>query len=487
MPATRKKKIKGIPEDAHLDSMPALEMMAEGMAKYGKYILENRSIPDFRDGLKPVQRRILWAMHGLGLTSRTAFRKSSQTVGETLAKYHPHGDSACYDAMVSMVHWKEPCVEGQGNFGDLLHPAAAPRYTEARLAKYSCDNYFDPDYVPVIDTADTYDGSGKEPVVLPSLLPSLLLNGAFGIGVGAMCSIPAFDAKGVLSLVRKALNGEEVTVDDCMDEMRPCCAEGALVDLDDKYNEAGLREFYETGKGRVRWEPSATGDLDDRTLVLDGFAPKSARLGLQTSLERTKNDDLVESVLNESDLDTGTVYKIELKKRIAQARLEAAMQKVCGHFTVSQTLTFTVTKRFPPDEEGAEADVAFDYVSMPKFYALWAKWRILMERRSIVHKRRLTEERIGRDEMLLLAAVNRDVVFKSLKVDDSAKFLQDELGIGEETAKAILELRVRQLKVLEEKALRKRIAEAKAHVKDLKKMYDDPVPSIEKSLDDAMA
>ena len=480
-----RRKIKGaIPEDEHLDSLPTLDMMADGMERYGKYILENRSIPDFRDGLKPVQRRILWAMHGIGLSFKTAFRKSSQTVGETLAKYHPHGDSACYDAMVSMVHWNNPCVDGQGNFGDLLHPAAAPRYTEARLTEYSCANFFDGAFVPVIDTADTYDGSGKEPVVLPSLLPNLLLNGAFGIGVGAICSIPAFEKEGVLALTKKALRGKKVTIENCMEKLQPMCAEGADADLQDAYNVKGLREFYETGRGRVKWEPEAEGDIDDRMVIIKGFAPRSARLGLQSSLEKTKEDDNVQSVLNESDLDTGIVYKVEFKQKVPKTRLEAAMQKVCGYFTTTQALVLTVTKRFPPEEEGAEADVAFDYVSMPKFFELWAKWRIGMERRAIVHKRRLTEERIDRDSVLLLAAVNREVVFQSLKVDDSTKFLMKKLDIEESVAKTILELRVRQLKVLEEKALRQRIAEAKKRIKDLKKQYDNPVPAIEKAMEE---
>ena len=482
-----KRKIKAsIPEDANMGEMPTLEMMREGMAKYGAYTLEQRSIPDFRDGLKPVQRRILWAMNGIGLSYKTGFRKSAQTVGETLAKYHPHGDQACYDALVSMVHWNSPCVDGQGNFGDLLHPAAAPRYTEARLTEYSCRNFFDADYVPVLDMADTYDGAGKEPVVLPSLLPNLLLNGTFGIGVGAICSIPAFRHDGISTLVKKALRGKEISVDDCMKHLHPVCAEGAVVDMDDSYNSGGLREFFESGKGRIKWEPDAEGDLDDRTVTIRGFAPRSARLGLGASLERTKNDDLVQSVVNESDIKTGIVYKIELKPKIAKAKLEAAMEKVCRHFTTTQPLTLTVTKRFPPEEEGAEADVAFDYVSMPKFLHLWSKWRIVMERRAIVHKKKLTEEKLDRDAILLLAAVNRDIVFQSLKVDDSVKFLVKKLDIGEDIAKTILELRVRQLKVLEEKAIRKRISEAKAHIKDLKRQFDDPVPSIEETMD-AMA
>ena len=305
--------------------------------------------------------------------------------------------------------------------------------------------------------------------------------------MGAICSIPAFEKKGVIELAKKALNGEDVDIDDCCERLTPVCAEGGIVDMDLEFNQKGLREFHETGKGRIRWEPDAEGDLDERTILIKGFAPKSARLGLAASLERTKNDDAVQSVVNESDIGKGSVYRVVLKQRIAHAKLEETMRKVCGHFTTAQTLAFTVTKRFPPEEEGAEADVAFDYCDTPRFFDLWAKWRIRMERRAIVHKRRLTEAAMARDDILLLAAVNREIVFQSLKADDSAKYLMRKLDIDEPTAKAILELRVRQLKVLEEKALKKRIADAKKRIAALKRQYDDPVPGIEERMDEAIA
>ena len=457
----RKVKIKAIPDDENLDAEPTLELMADGMAKYGAYVLEDRAIPDFRDGLKPVQRRILWAMNGLGLVYSRGFRKSSQTVGETMAKYHPHGDSACYGALVSMTHAAEPFVDGQGNFGDLLYPPAAARYTEARLTKFSCENFFDSAFVPVIEHVSTYDGSNNEPVVLPSLLPNLLLNGVFGIGVAATCSIPAFERKGVLKLIDKALRGKEVTTDECMKWLVPISAEGAYVDLDDAANQSGLRDFYDTGRGRVKWEPSAEGDIDDRTLTISGFAPKAAGRKLQTALDKAMDDDAVQSVLDVSNIGTGRVYKIVIKQRVAKARLESVMRKICGYFAATQTLTFTATKRFPPDEEGAEAETAFDHISMPDFFRLWAKWRIRMERRSILHKKKLTEEKLERDGLLLIAAENRDVIRASWEVADQLAFLMKKLKLNEVQAKVIQELRIRQLNKLEEKALRTRIADGK--------------------------
>ena len=205
----RKVKIRSIPDDENMEAEPTLELMADGMAKYGAYVLEDRAIPDFRDGLKPVQRRILWSMANLGLVHNKGFSKSARTVGDVIGKYHPHGDSACYGALVSMTHFAEPFVDGQGNFGDLLYPPAAARYTEARLTRYSCENFFDRAYIPVIDDVATYDGANIEPVVLPSLLPNLLLNGVFGIGVAATCSISAFERDGVLTLTKRALTARK--------------------------------------------------------------------------------------------------------------------------------------------------------------------------------------------------------------------------------------------------------------------------------------
>ena len=474
----RKVKIKAIPDDVNVDAESTLDQMAENMRKYGAYVLEDRAIPDFRDGLKPVQRRILWAMNGLGLTNNKGFRKSAQTVGETMAKYHPHGDSACYGALVSMTHSAEPFVDGQGNFGDLLYPPAAPRYTEARLTKFSCECFFDSAFVPIIDKVATYDGSNEEPVVLPSLLPNLLLNGVFGIGVAATCSIPAFDREGVLSLTNKALRGKDVTVEDCMEHLTPVCAEGATVDSEDSINQDGLREFFDSGKGRIKWEPTAEGDIDDRTLIISGFAPKAAGRKLQTALDKTQSDDAVQSVVDVSNIDTGRVYKIEIKPRVAKAKLESTMQKICGYFSATQALNFTATKRFPPEEEGAEAETAFDHISMPEFFTMWAKWRTNVERRSILHKKHVTEDKLSRDALLLIAAENRDVIRASWEAPDQLKYLQKHLQVSEDAAKVIQELRIRQLNKLEEKALRKRIAEGKAYVKELKRQFDDPVPGI---------
>ena len=474
----RKVKIRSIPEDENMDAEPTLEIMSEGMAKYGAYVLEDRAIPDFRDGLKPVQRRILWSMSNLGLMHNKGFSKSAHTVGDVIGKYHPHGDSACYGALVSMTHFTEPFVDGQGNFGDLLYPPAAARYTEARLTKYSCDNFFDRAYVPIIDGVATYDGANVEPVVLPSLLPNLLLNGVFGIGVAATCSISAFERKGVIELTGRALMGKEISVKDCMGHLVPICAEGGYVDMDLDANKNGLKEFFETGKGRIKWEPSAEGDLDERTLVIQGFAPKAAGRKLQTALDKTQNDDTVQSVVDISDINTGRVYKIEIKPRIAKAKLEETMMKVCGYFAATQALNFTATRRFPPDEVGAEAETAFDHISMPEFFQLWAKWRVLLERKSILHKRKLTEERLARLSLLLIAVENRDVIRASWEVPDQLKYLQKHLKVNEAQAKVIQELRIRQLNQLEEKALRTQIADNKKYIKDLKRQFDKPVPGI---------
>ena len=490
MARTKKKtKMAGIPDDVNVSARPTLDMMENGMEEYAKYVLENRAVPDFRDGLKPVQRRILWAMHGMGMHGgKGEFKKSARVVGETLGKYHPHGDMACYEAMVSMVHLPSQTVVGQGNFGTLLDPAGAMRYTECRLAKYSDKVFFDAAYTPIIELAENFDGSEREPVVLPALLPNLLLNGSFGIGVAARCSIPAFEPEGVMALTQMALKGKEITVDDCMDNLVPRCSEGAQIDMDDPINKEGLRSFFKSGEGRIRWVPDAEGDIDERTVKINGFAPAVA-INLSSSLNKVNNEDTVQSCVDESDVKSGMSYKVTLKQNSAVAKrsVQPLLEKICGFFSSNQSLAFTVTRRFPPEEGEAKVDVAFSYMTMPEFFRLWAKWRIVVERRAIKHRKGVLDKRLAHDELLVKAALNRDAVRQSWEEKDPVQYLMRKLKISEDGAKVIRELRIRQLDALEERNLRKRIKEIKVELRTLKADFADPVPRVVGAMDDLMA
>src|SRR5512136_810382 len=221
---------------------------------YAMSVIVARSLPDARDGLKPVQRRILYAMHDMGVRAGTPYKKSARIVGEVLGKYHPHGDSAVYDAMARLAQdfsLRYPLVDGQGNFGSVDGDApAAMRYTEARLARIAESLLADIEK-DTVDWTDNFDGSLKEPAVLPGLLPNLLLNGSSGIAVGMATNIPPHNLSEVVDAIAYTIDRwadrDEITVDELMTFIEgPDFPTGGLV-----LGREEIKLAYGTGKGRL--------------------------------------------------------------------------------------------------------------------------------------------------------------------------------------------------------------------------------------------
>ena len=222
--------------------------MEESYLEYAMSVIVSRALPDVRDGLKPVHRRILHAMNEIGLKSSGSFRKSAAVVGEVLAKYHPHGDSAVYDSMVRMAQdfaMRYPLVRGQGNFGSIDgDPAAAMRYTEAKLEKITDEMLEDIDKETVA-WRDNYDGRYKEPSVLPTKLPQLLLNGYQGIAVGMATSIPPHNLGELIDGILHLSTNPEASIDDLMQFIKgPDFPTAGLL-----YNISDIRTAYATGRG----------------------------------------------------------------------------------------------------------------------------------------------------------------------------------------------------------------------------------------------
>ena len=190
--------------------------MKNSFLSYAMSVIVSRAIPDVRDGLKPVQRKILYAMHGLGLYSDKPYKKSARIVGDVMGKYHPHGDSAIYDAMVRMAQdfsFRYPLVEGQGNYGSIGGAqAAAMRYTEARMSKISMELLRDLNK-NTVDYQDNYDGTETEPVILPSRFPNLLVNGGTGIAVGMATNIPPHNLEEIMDALLAVVKNPKITVE----------------------------------------------------------------------------------------------------------------------------------------------------------------------------------------------------------------------------------------------------------------------------------
>ncbi len=278
------------------------DIVRDCMKQYGRYVLEDRAVPDVRDGLKPSQRRLLWAMYRLGLLHNKSPAKSSRIVGDTCGKYHPHGDAAAYDTLVNLTGLRYPLAKGDGNFGNkttLLESSyAAPRYTECRLAKLGSQFF---DAIHVADTVPNYDDTDVEPVCLPSPIPTVLINGTDGLAVGLATHIPPHNLGEVLDATIYLLDNPDATVQDLLKFIKgPDYGTGVLTSRRDE-----LVELYELGEGKVRFDSSYHVEETNKgyKLVITGLAPNIRKQKILDTVKELFLKKLIESpVTDESTL-----------------------------------------------------------------------------------------------------------------------------------------------------------------------------------------
>ena len=259
-------------QDNNLIDVNLTSEMKTSFIDYAMSVIVSRALPDVRDGLKPVQRRILYGMNELGVTPDKPHKKSARITGDVMGKYHPHGDSSIYDAMVRMAQWwsyRYMLVDGHGNFGSMDGDgAAAQRYTEARMSKIALEMLRDLNK-NTVDFQDNYDGSEREPIVLPSRIPNLLVNGATGIAVGMATNIPPHNLAETIDAVKLMMDNPEVTTRELMEVLPgPDFPTGGLV-----MGKSGIHRAYETGKGsivlRSRTEIETTKSGRERIVVTE--------------------------------------------------------------------------------------------------------------------------------------------------------------------------------------------------------------------------
>ena len=300
---------------------PIEEEMKVSYLNYAMSVIVGRALPDVRDGLKPVQRRILYAMHELGLQHNKPFKKSARIVGEVLGKYHPHGDSAVYDALVRMVQpfsLRYPLVDGQGNFGSIDgDSAAAMRYTEARLSKISAELLRDIEK-DTVDFVPNFDESLKEPTVLPSVIPNLLVNGASGIAVGMATNIPPHNLCEVIDGLVAMIDNPDITIKDLMKRIKgPDFPTGAMI-----CGREGIKQAYQTGRGKITLRAKAVTEKHPRTgkqsLVITEIPYQVNKSNLLAAIAKNvqaKKIEGISDIRDESDKE-GLRIVLELKRDV---------------------------------------------------------------------------------------------------------------------------------------------------------------------------
>ncbi|MGN8442217.1 DNA topoisomerase (ATP-hydrolyzing) subunit A [Helicobacter pylori] len=416
----------------------------ESYLAYSMSVIIGRALPDARDGLKPVHRRILYAMHELGLTSKVAYKKSARIVGDVIGKYHPHGDKAVYDALVRMAQdfsMRLELVDGQGNFGSIDGDnAAAMRYTEARMTKASEEILRDIDK-DTIDFVPNYDDTLKEPDILPSRLPNLLVNGANGIAVGMATSIPPHRIDEIIDALAHVLENPNAELDEILEFVKgPDFPTGGII-----YGKAGIIEAYKTGRGRVkvRAKVHVEKTKNKEIIVLDEmpFQTNKAKLVEQISdLAREKQIEGISEVRDESDRE-GIRVVIELKR-------DTMSEIVLNHLYKLTTMetTFSII-------------LLAIYNKEPKIFTLLELLRLFLNHRKTIIIRRTIfelEKAKARAHILegyLIALDNIDEIVRLIKTSQSPEAaknaLMERFTLSEIQSKAILEMRLQRLTGLE--------------------------------------
>ncbi|MFZ6029391.1 MAG: DNA gyrase subunit A, partial [Chloroflexota bacterium] len=451
--------------------------MQQAYLDYAMSVIVARALPDARDGLKPVHRRILYAMHDMGLRPDSAYKKSARIVGEVLGKYHPHGDSAVYESMARMAQdfsMRYLLVDGQGNFGSVDgDPPAAMRYTEARLA--SASTHLLADIAKnTVDFADNFDGSLQEPLVLPAAIPNLLVNGATGIAVGMSTNIPPHNLGEVVDALRHMLDNweklDDITIEDLMNFIKgPDFPTGGIM-LPDS-GEEDLKAAYGTGRGRVTIQARLhTEEMDrgrSRIIVteLPYMVNKSSLIERIAELAREERIEGIADLRDESDRQ-GLRIVIELNK---SGEPEKVLQTLFKLTPLRDT--FHIILLALVDGE-------------PRLLSLKQALRVYLDHRLVVIRRRSEYElakaraRAHILEGYLVALKNLDEIIalirRSPDADTARTRLMKQYKLSEIQAQAILDLQLRRLAALERKKIEEEYKEIKATIKSLEALLHSP-------------
>ena len=441
--------------------------MKSAYIDYSMSVIVSRALPDVRDGLKPVHRRVLYGMHELGIRANTAYKKSARIVGEVLGKYHPHGDSSVYDTMVRMAQeWslRYLLVDGQGNFGSVDGDSpAAMRYTEARMQKISEDLMADIDK-ETVDFQLNFDDTLKEPTVLPTRVPNLLINGASGIAVGMATNMPPHNLSEVVDGTIAYIDNNEITIEELIQTIKaPDFPTGGII-----YGYEGVKEAFLTGRGRVVIRGKAViEEVNGRECIIVNELPylvnKAEMIRKTAELINDKKLEGISSIRDESDRNGMRIVYILKRDAIPNIVLNKLFK-----YTALQS-SFSVN------------NIAL-VNGKPQMLNLKDMLHHFVEHRHDVVVRRTTfelrkaEERAHILEGLIIASDNIDEVIALIRGSESPEAARENLikkfELSEQQAKAIVEMRLRQLTGLEQDKLRTEFEELMKTIADLKDILD---------------
>ena len=456
--------------EQHITQSNLVDEMEKSYIEYAMSVIVGRALPDVRDGLKPVHRRILYTMYEDGLTSDKKHKKSATTVGAVLGSYHPHGDSSVYDAMVRLAQdfsMRYTLVDGQGNFGDIDgNPAAAYRYTEARLSKLSNQMLRDIEK-DTVNWDPNFDESKKEPRVLPSRFPNLLVNGSNGIAVGMATNIPPHNLTEVINACVAVLDDPEVTAVDLMEHISgPDFPTGGII-----MGRSGIRAAYATGRGKVvvRSRTNFETFSGDRTRIIVDQLPyqvnKSQLLKAIADQVKDKRIDGISDLRDESDRN-GMRIVIELKRDAnPQVVLNTLFKQTALQSSFGIILLALVDDQKQPR-----------ILSLRQILDEYLTFQMEVLTRRTEYDLRKAKERAHLLEGLLIAQDNIDEVIRIIRsaYDDAKEKLMERFGLSEVQAQAILDMRLKALQGLDREKLQAEFDELQEKIKYYVSLLEDP-------------
>ena len=421
------------------------EEMKKSYMDYSMSVIVSRALPDVRDGLKPVHRRILYGMMELGVGYNRAYRKSARIVGDVMGKYHPHGDSAVYDSMVRMSQefsMRYPLVDGQGNFGSIDgDSAAAMRYTEARMKRISSEMLRDLEK-DTVNFTPNFDESLKEPSVLAAVIPNLLLNGSSGIAVGMATNIPPHNMNEVVDAIVAQIDNPEITVPELMEHVKgPDFPTAAII-----YGASGIREAYETGRGKItvraraNIEEKKNGRYSLIVTEIPYMVNKSSLIEKIVMLVRTKKVEGISDIRDESDKD-GIRLVIELKRDVVP---EVVLNMLYKHTQMQDTFGVIML---------ALVDGLPKVLTLKEVMAEFIKFRHEVVVKRTQYELKEAEHRAHILEGLKIALDNLDAVIKTIRGSknppEAKAALMSKFGLSDIQSQAILDMRLQKLTGLE--------------------------------------
>lgn len=440
-------------EDTRLEQHEIAKEMKKSYIDYSMSVIVGRALPDVRDGMKPVHRRILYGMHQLGVTPEKPHKKSARIVGEVMGKYHPHGDISIYDAMVRMAQdfsTRYMLVDGHGNFGSVDGDgAAAMRYTEAKMTPFSLQMIRDIEK-ETVDFIDNFDGEEKEPVVLPSRYPNLLVNGSNGIAVGMATSIPPHNLGEVIDATVKLIDDEEATVEDLMKIVKgPDFPTGAMI-----LGKNGIRDAYRTGIGKVKARSCCEIEETDRgrSQIIVTEIPyqvnKARLIEKMAELVKDKRVEGISAIRDESNRN-GMRIVIELKR---DANPQITLNRLYKHTQLQDSYSMIMI---------ALVDGKPKVLNLYEILSEYLKFQKEVVTRRTQFDLKKAEARAHILEGLRIALDNIDEIIKIIRsaYNDAKEKLMESFGLSDIQAQAILDMRLARLQGLEREKIDKEYAE----------------------------